>query len=69
MAAQTRLSLHLSKGHIVGNHMSQLIFVNSRILNNKVYGLHLSEVAYIEFLFDLFKIIGCLEAVCLTDLM
>ena len=26
MAAQARLSLHLSKCHIVGNHMSQLIY-------------------------------------------
>ena len=25
-AAQARLRLHLSKGHIVGNHMSQLIY-------------------------------------------
>ena len=26
-AAQARLSLHLSKCHIVGNHMSRLIYV------------------------------------------
>ena len=30
-AAQARLSLHLSKCHIVGNHMSRLI--NNRINN------------------------------------
>ena len=35
-AAQARLSLHLSRYHIVGNHISRLIWVSTR--ENLVFG-------------------------------
>ena len=39
-AAEARLSLHLSKCHIVGNHMSQLIFLEvSNAFNSNTIGV------------------------------
>ena len=43
-AAQARLSLHLSKCHIVGNHMSQLnyyiIFLFNALFKSNAFDIH-----------------------------